>query len=264
MNCLFIRKGTIEDLRAKFPHDIRKLRALAFFRYKHFLYQKHHYQQQGGIREENPRITNNEQLSESSLQILQTHDIDNKQVDLNSPPEPNSGDQNTAIHLLASPDRPEKGNDIKNLESYIQKGKSHKEKQNQHKVEAEPEPDIIPMLSPSRRNRKKKGNTKTFDKLLSLDESDIELAENSSASEIEDYLDDVSDGSQQDMDHEEVVDYENEEEEDDPDKLNSSDIYPLETNSTFSDALKADEYLEYLQVNKLFLQNFVICNSRRE
>lgn len=89
-----------------------------------------------------------------------------------------------------------------------------------------------------------------MDKLLTLDESDIELAQNSSESEVGDYFEDGSEESHQDINQEEIRDYENEKEEDDPDQLNSSEIYPLEVKYVFSDILKSDNYLEYLEVTK--------------
>lgn len=38
VNCLFIKKEAFEELAGKFPKDMEKLKALAYYRYKHFLY----------------------------------------------------------------------------------------------------------------------------------------------------------------------------------------------------------------------------------
>ena len=85
---------------------------------------------------------------------------------------------------------------------------------------------------------------KGFSKLVQLQESCIELGDNSTDSE--EFEQKSFSSEEETKERENIGDEDNESE--DEDQLNSSDIYPLENPTTFSDNIDCESYITYLQV----------------
>ena len=102
-----------------------------------------------------------------------------------------------------------------------------------------------------------------YNNIFQLKESNIELAQNSTESDVSD---EEGPTEREEINTRAVLEENDGTESEDNDELNSSDIYPLEIKTTFLDTNQAESYVYYLNVTNFFWEQLLIKNFfiRRE
>jgi len=92
-----------------------------------------------------------------------------------------------------------------------------------------------------------------YNNIFQLKESNIELAQNSTESDVSD---EEGPTEREEINTRAVLEEDDGTESEDNDELNSSDIYPLEIKTTFLDTNQAESYVYYLNVINFFGNNY--------
>jgi len=253
VDILFIKKEVFDDLLPSYPEDIRKIQALSYFRYKYFLFQMHNFAILHKTFQEKPtnsiqsnnlesiRFQNQEEFVDeehSPLNIKEKSEIIQKE---------NSKDW---TKMMAEENPTNRNLDI--VQNNLSSSNSKRNKpQTSEQTVASKNPSIPPK---KRKTIWKESNIeiqKGFAKLIKLNESCIELGDNSTDSE------DFKEGSfidDEQIKESESIYMDDDDENEENDMLNSSDIYPLENPTTFSNSMDSESYINYLQERVKFIQ----------